>query len=288
MTIFSLLQKLGICSRALDATNNALPHPTAELIEIMHEKRFKMLNLGCGSSYHPDWINMDFIHADPDVIAHDLRNPLPLEKSSCDVIYTSHVLEHLSRQEAQTFLVECNRVLRPGGVLRIAVPDLETIARLYIRYLDAAAAGDAQAAARHEWMTIELLDQLTRERSGGELLRYWQRSPMPAEDFVIERMGSQVKRFLEAHRSRGKPATKYISAPSPKEFLKFRATGENHKWMYDRVSLRAILDSIGFINIKQCTAKESYIHGFESFLLDTNEDGSIRKPDSLFMECMKD
>jgi predicted SAM-dependent methyltransferase len=287
MTVISLFQKLGICPRAPDATNDALPQPAADLIEIIHKKRFKMLNLGCGASYHPDWINMDFIPANPDVIAHDLRKPLPLEKSSCDVIYTSHVLEHLSRHEARTFLEECNRVLRPGGLLRIAVPDLEMIARLYIRYLDAAAAGDAQAAARHEWMTIELLDQLTRERSGGEMLRYWQRNPMPAEDFVIERMGSEVRSFLYAYRSRGKPAPQTTGAPAPEEFLKFRATGENHKWMYDRISLRTLLESLGFTDVRQCAAGESAIEGFSGFLLDINPDGSTRKPDSLFMEAIK-
>ena len=287
MKVFSLLQKLGFCPRVPGGTNDALPQAAAELMEIMRGKRFRMLNLGCGASYHPDWINMDFIPAGPGVIAHDLRNPLPLGEFSCDVVYASHVLEHFSRHEARTFLEECRRVLRPGGALRIVVPDLETIARLYIRYLDAAAAGDPQAAARHEWMVLELLDQLVRERSGGEMLRYWQRNPMPAEDFVIERLGSEVRRFLDAYRSRGKPAPQTTGAPSPEEFLKFRSTGENHKWMYDRISLRTLLESLGFTDVRQCAAGESAIEGFSGFLLDINPDGSTRKPDSLFMEAIK-
>jgi len=247
----------------------------------------RMLNLGCGRSFHPDWVNMDFIPASSRVIAHDLRKPLPVGGNSWDVVYASHVLEHFSRGEARAFLKECHRVLRPGGVLRIVVPDLEMIARLYLQYLDGAAAGDARAAARHEWMTLEMLDQLTRRRSGGEVLRYWQRNPMPAEDFVIERTGEEVKRFLEANRRNGPPPPEAPDEPSAEEYLRFRSTGENHKWMYDRVSLRQLLESMGFTGARPCAAGESAIEGFAGFLLDTNADGSTRKPDSLFMEATK-
>lgn len=251
------------------------------------EGKPKMLNLGCGSSFHPDWVNIDFIPASSKVIAHDLRKPLPVGSNSWDVVYASHVLEHFSRGEARAFLMECYRVLRPGGVLRIVVPDLEMIARLYLQYLEEAAAGDAQAAARHEWMTLEMLDQLTRECSGGEMMRYWQRNPMPAEDFVIERAGAEVRRFLEANPRNGMPLHESPAQSLAEEYIKFRGTGENHKWMYDRVSLRQLLESLSFSSARQCAAAESSIEGFAGFLLDTNTDGSTRKPDSLFMEATK-
>ncbi len=54
----------------------------------------------------------------------DAARRLPLEDRSVDVLYSSHMLEHLDREEAAGFLREAMRVLRPGGVLRIAVPDL--------------------------------------------------------------------------------------------------------------------------------------------------------------------
>lgn len=54
-----------------------------------------------------------------------------------DTIYSSHMLEHLDRAEAQSFLAECRRVLRPGGILRLAVPDLRNAAYQYLRLSDA-------------------------------------------------------------------------------------------------------------------------------------------------------
>jgi predicted SAM-dependent methyltransferase len=264
-----------------------------ELIQAKMASGSRMINLGCGSKYVRDWVNIDFKSSSPDVIPYDLRQELPFTSSSCNFIYASHILEHFTRDEARIFLYECHRSLEKGGFLRIVVPDLETITRLYLHYLDAAIDCNSKVAeARHEWMTLELLDQLTREHVGGHILKYFSQSEIPEKDFAIERLGSEISRFLNNKKnlsaSLSNKKTNKNSNSSLNSYIDFRETGELHKWMYDRVSLRAILDSIGFINIKQCTAKESYIHGFESFLLDTNEDGSIRKPDSLFMECMKD
>src|SRR5690349_21176406 len=99
-----------------------------------------MLNLGCGASFHSSWANVDVVARDPTVICHDLRNPLPFAAGAFEVVYHSHVLEHLSREQARFLIAECFRVLRPGGFLRVAVPDLETICRLYLTHLEAALA----------------------------------------------------------------------------------------------------------------------------------------------------
>lgn len=247
----------------------------------------QLLNLGCGACFHPEWVNVDFASGDPSVIQHDLRTPLPFGDRSCRVVYHSHVLEHFEKSFAPVFLRECHRVLVPGGVLRVVVPDLETIARLYLQNLDGALANDPQAARRHEWMQIELLDQLARERSGGEMLRYWKQNPMPAEKFVIQRMGREVLRFLEYFRSQP-PAPAATAQPSdPAEVGKFRLSGEVHKWMYDRVSLRNLLESVGFGDVKVCAASESRIPEFARYGLDLHTDGTVRKPDSLFMEASK-
>ena len=144
---------------------------------------------------HEDWVNLDLVAHLPGVIAHDIRNGLPFGDNSFSAVYHSHVLEHLRRSAAPAFLRECYRVLAPGGILRVVVPDLEAIARLYLKNLEGAVAGDAEAARRHEWMLLELLDQMVRDEGGGEMLRYWRQNPMPAESFVIERMGSEVWRL---------------------------------------------------------------------------------------------
>lgn len=216
-------------------------------------------------------------------------------EASCAAVYCSHVLEHFTRPAAPIFLRECHRVLRPGGIVRVVVPDLETMARLYVKYLDGALGGDAEAARRHEWMMLELLDQLVREESGGEMLGYWRQNPMPAEAFVIERFGQEVRQTLAILRQKS-PAGETPKAPPPSpvaarrdpaEVAKFRDGGEVHKWMYDRLSLGRLLVECGFAEARVCRADESRITDFNSFHLDTDENGETRKPDSLFMEAIK-
>ena len=143
------------------------------------------LNVGCGKHFHPAWTNLD-LQARPRVIQHDLRTRLPFPEGRFEAVYHSHVLEHLPRADGLRLLQECARVLRPKGIIRVAVPDLEAIARLYIKYLDEASQGDPQAAAAYDWIVLELLDQMVRTRSGGEMLAYWKQRAMPAEVLVVD------------------------------------------------------------------------------------------------------
>ena len=67
----------------------------------------------------------------------------------------------------------------------------------------------------------------------------------------------------------------------------FRASGEIHRWMYDKFSLGRLLGEIGFTDICVCKFDESRIPNFTSYLLDNTPKGTIRKADSLFMEAKK-
>jgi hypothetical protein len=68
---------------------------------------------------------------------------------------------------------------------------------------------------------------------------------------------------------------------------KFRLSGEVHYWMYDSYSLSKLLESVGFKEILKYSANQSQIPSFNTYKLDIESDGSIRKPDSLFLECRK-
>lgn len=235
----------------------------------------ELLNLGCGRHFHPLWTNVDLQARSPGVIRHDLRSRLPFGDESFDAVYHSHLLEHLPRGEAPGFLQECARVLRRGGVVRVATPDLETIARLYLKHLEGALAGDKTSAAKYDWMTLEMLDQMVRTRSGGDMLAYWKQNPMPEHDFVIERVGEEVRQFLVTDRSGAS------AAQNPADL------GELHKWMYDRFSLGRLLTAAGFVEARKCSALESAIPRFREYQLDETPEGRVRKPDSLFMEARK-
>jgi len=247
-----------------------------------HAVNERRLNIGCGAHALPGWVNLDLAAHAPGVITHDIRQALPFPENSFAVVYHSHVLEHLPHPDAPRFLRECYRVLRPGGLLRVAVPDLETICRLYLANLEGALAGDRAAAQRYEWMVLELLDQLVRDRTGGEMMEYWQRDPLPAEAFVVARMGGEVVRFREWWRQQP-PAPPVLPAAGVED--RVRTSGELHKWMYDRWSLRCLLARAGFVDIRQCAAAESRLA--ELRRVDLTADGAVRKPDSLFMEATK-
>jgi predicted SAM-dependent methyltransferase len=113
------------------------------------------VNVGCGRTPTAGWINFDnsltvrlarvpvlwtaleALHAltpaqrafvefarSHDIRYADAAKRLPLADGSVDALYTSHMLEHLDRGAATTFLAEAHRVLRAGGILRVGVPDL--------------------------------------------------------------------------------------------------------------------------------------------------------------------
>jgi predicted SAM-dependent methyltransferase len=119
------------------------------------------LNLGCGPDAPSDWINVDgswnawfsqhkylrrmfelvgIINASNqgakwtvNPLVYDLGKPLPFSDNTFTAIYASHVLEHLYRSQAQALLYECRRVLKPGGVVRLVVPDLHAMVENYLK-----------------------------------------------------------------------------------------------------------------------------------------------------------
>lgn len=90
------------------------------------------LNLGCGSWRLTGWNNVDSDPGNRPETVCDLRKPLPWESGSVDYIHMEHFFEHITRDEQNRLLLECNRVLKPGGVVRISGPDLQKIAALYL------------------------------------------------------------------------------------------------------------------------------------------------------------
>lgn len=92
------------------------------------------LHLGCGKrDFGQDWIHVDqedFPHVDIKCGVTDVR--LDAYEGKCDLIYASHVLEYFDRQEAASALSYWWELLKPGGVLRLAVPDFEAMANLYV------------------------------------------------------------------------------------------------------------------------------------------------------------
>ena len=96
------------------------------------------LNLGASPIWSKDgWHTLDhkLIESTATAIAGDATN-IRLPDGSCDIVFCSHVFEHIPHTRLPIVLSEINRVLRPGGILRLLTPDLEIIAKAYVEKND--------------------------------------------------------------------------------------------------------------------------------------------------------
>lgn len=223
-------------------------------------------NLGCGTRTHPACVNVDWsihlrlrrlhleslggsraekIRALPQsIVVHDLRKGIPARDATVDVVYHSHVLEHIDRADAPGFMSEIHRVLKPGGIQRIVVPDFEQLARRYVE-----AFGDEG----HESRVADMIEQIVRRQAAGT-----------AAQRPLRR---RVENALLGDA---------------------RKRGETHQWMYDRLTLGALLERSGFTAISVVDHETSRIPGWNDLGLDAEPDGRPYKPDSLYMEAERD
>jgi SAM-dependent methyltransferase len=229
-----------------------------------------------------------------------------------DAIYHSHVLEHLSHGDARRLTAECLRVLKSGGVLRVVVPDLEGVARLYLQALEAALEGGSTFV--YDWAMMELYDQAVRQSRGGEMAKTIacaspvereflasriERSPCPAGDGArLPRLfrdspaalWARVRRRSSSLRNAATDAL--IRVTCGRQALRhvrlgrFRMSGEIHLWMYDRFSLGRLLTDAGFVDVVVSHPGESRIPDFERFGLEI-VGGYVRQPSSLFVDCVR-
>ena len=116
----------------------------------METKSLIKLNLGCGENVVDGWVNTDYsigarigkipvikrvvknlgvfsVDWNDQILISDLTKPFPWQDNEIDIIYSSHALEHLDKSDGRAFIGECYRVLKPGGIVRIVVPNLDDI-----------------------------------------------------------------------------------------------------------------------------------------------------------------
>jgi predicted SAM-dependent methyltransferase len=117
------------------------------------------LHVGAGTVLLPGWLNTDRDPNPEGGVYLDATRRFPLPDSSFHYVYSEHTIEHFTYAQGQSMLAECHRVLRPGGRIRLATPDLEKMVSLVVR-----AEEDAQ---RHyiRWATDTFLDASRGYRS---------------------------------------------------------------------------------------------------------------------------
>ena len=88
------------------------------------------LQIGTGPNPLPGWLNTDRDPEVPGVVYLDARKRFPFRDATFDYVFSEHQIEHISYAAGQFMLAECYRVLKPGGTIRIATPDLAVLACL--------------------------------------------------------------------------------------------------------------------------------------------------------------
>jgi predicted SAM-dependent methyltransferase len=93
----------------------------------------RKLQLGTGANVYPGWLNTDVhdFRRRGEVVYLDAREPFPLPDASFDIVFSEHMIEHLTYAEGHHCLRECHRLLRPGGRIRVATPSLDRLVQLY-------------------------------------------------------------------------------------------------------------------------------------------------------------
>jgi len=89
------------------------------------------LNLGCGSLSLPGWVNIDLVGLPVD-LRWNLSRKLPFADNSIDAIFHEHVQEHIDAYQGYFLTKECFRVLKPGGIYRVVMPDANKYIRSYM------------------------------------------------------------------------------------------------------------------------------------------------------------
>ena len=129
-------RSLGVTVRELGKramTASRIPVERKAARAILDTLRPLRLHLGCADTYLEGWCNVDYARPGRLLdLRWDLRRRLPFPDGSAKEIFSEHVFEHIPYPGVMDVLRECHRLLRPGGVCRIGVPDLERYARSYL------------------------------------------------------------------------------------------------------------------------------------------------------------
>jgi ubiquinone/menaquinone biosynthesis C-methylase UbiE len=226
-----------------------------------------------------------------------------------DVVYSSHFIEHIPRNQVTVFLKECYRITKTGGYLRLVLPDWEEMCGTYLSLRR-----DGINHDKADFLMVEMLDQCVRGVSGGELGDFYARLQVQLEqdqnmiNFVQQRTGhdfsaivndsfiSRLLRLMEnPQRISCMLSHWYISAilallPSSfrRQNISFTALGEKHAWMYDFYTLKRLLLQAGFVDVQRVSAYSSNISDFPFNKLDVTSDGQPRKGvESMYVEALK-
>ncbi len=137
------LYKIGLFGAILNRYDNSITIYSASKDKKLYKdypKDSKFINFGSGAFHHPFWINYDYpgqsdyykkLQGKKDIDFYPINLcvddiKVSFEDNSCDLIYCSHTLEHLEEKKGLDFLKECQRIMKPNAVMRVALPNTDS------------------------------------------------------------------------------------------------------------------------------------------------------------------
>lgn len=114
----------------------------------------RKLIVGAGRTFKDDWLCSDIKPKSANVMYLNAAKKFPFDDNTFDYIYTEHMIEHISWAAGMLMLKECQRVIKPGGTIRIATPDLGVLIGLYRRN------GDPLNERYINWITNKFLTDI--------------------------------------------------------------------------------------------------------------------------------
>ena len=267
----------------------------------------KLLNLACGSKVSPkgNWTNIDFSSPLIGVIETNILKGLNFSDNSFNVVYSAQFIEHLTLEQAESVLKEVNRVLKPGGVLRLVTPDLEELANSYLNALKTLKSRKSTFDInKYNWLRLEIFDQIVRDYSGGEQKPFLSNVNKQMHGYIDERIGHSFNPKINS-----KNKTQHFNVSDilsllkkiPKKLLnltsplfetkytkvgKFRQSGEVHRYLHDIYSISNLLSKTSFSSTSRVNPYLSEIPDWQKYELDV-VGGKVDAPLSLYVEAKK-
>ena len=271
----------------------------------------KYLNIACGNVFIEDneWTNIDFTTHSPHIRKANLLVGLPFKENTFDVIYSSHFIEHIPKDQLEIFLSDCLRVLKPKGVIRLITPDLEFLAQEYLQNIH------SKEYLKANFISALILDQCVRLTSGGNLAKLINKiknvDDVNMQTYVKQILGEEIfKEIYISSESQISKAIKRIKKDPkmiinifsiiwirfiikllPKSFrntnVSLAAIGERHMWVYDFYTLRDSLKEVGFSDIQKTAFNESTFKKYVFNELDIHRSLPRKGLHQIFLEATK-
>ena len=249
-----------------------------------NNNKIKRLHFGYNDITPDGWLNIDVVKKQDNVYNYNPNFGLPFLDESFDIIYVRDILERISESRSKNFLIDCLRTLNPGGVIRIAIKDLEGLCKNYLNEAEKLKNSDSSDELRLNFAKIELLDNLTLEGKAGKIEKFVKENFDKEKQYIIDRIGKDSANNIKNSNTQIAYANETaLPAINSDEIISLN----KYCNLFDFYGLKKILKDVGFKEITKKAYNESFSEDYLNYNIDSDDEGKIKHPDEIFIEARK-